>query len=56
MSIDDISNSIEDAMKQNLDILIDKGTVGKYQISGMSDGIEYVAGFKNGRIGKFYPK
>ncbi|EOI3446268.1 RHS repeat-associated core domain-containing protein, partial [Cronobacter turicensis] len=56
MSIDDISNAIEDVMKQNRDILIDKGTIGKYQITGVSDGIEYVVGFKNGRIGQFYPK
>ncbi|EOI3549576.1 EndoU domain-containing protein [Cronobacter dublinensis] len=56
MSIDDISDAIEDVMKQNRDVLIDKGTAGEYQITGVSDGVEYVVGFKNGRMGQFYPK
>lgn len=56
MSIDDISNAIHDVMKQNRDILIKKGTTGMYQITGSYNGIEYVLGLKNGRVGQFYPK
>ena len=56
MTIDDISFAIEDIMKQNREALINKGAVGKYQITGLTNGVEYVFGFKNGRIGQFYPK
>jgi RHS repeat-associated protein len=56
LSIEDVSNSIYEVMKQNRDILTKKGSKGMYQITGSVDGIEYVVGLKNGRIGQFYPK
>lgn len=56
MSIGDVSNAISEVMKQNRDLLIQKGSKGMYQITGTVDGVEYVLGLKNGRIGQFYPK
>jgi Glu-tRNA(Gln) amidotransferase subunit E-like FAD-binding protein len=56
MSIDDITNAIHDIMKQNRDTLIERGTKGMYQIKGTYNGADYVVGFKNGRIGQFYPE
>ncbi|WP_160647841.1 RHS repeat-associated core domain-containing protein [Chengkuizengella marina] len=56
LSVDYITEAIQSVMKQNRNVLIDKGTTGQYQITGVVDGIEYVVGFKNGRVGQFYPK
>ncbi|MCK4258508.1 MAG: EndoU domain-containing protein [Halanaerobiales bacterium] len=56
MSIDNISDAIHHIMKQNRNILIEKGTKGRYQIEGTYSGINYIVGFKNGRVGQFYPK
>lgn len=56
MSIDDVSDAVHEVMKQNRDTLINKGTTGMYQITGTVDGIDYVVGLKNGRVGQFYPK
>ncbi len=55
MSINDITDAIGSVMKQNRDTVISKGSVGKFQISGQYKGQDYVVGFKNGRIGQFYP-
>jgi len=55
MKVGDITDAVENVMKQNRDTLIKKGTVGKYQISGQYQGQDYVVGFKNGRVGQFYP-
>ncbi|WP_233281671.1 RHS repeat-associated core domain-containing protein [Pseudomonas tructae] len=56
LSIKDVSNVVRDVMQQNRGVLTNKGTVGKYQISGTSNGVEYVVGFNNGRVGQLYPK
>ena len=56
MTIEDISNYIGDIMKQNRNILIEKGTVGMYQIEGTINNVTYVVGFENGLIGQFYKK
>ncbi|QUI20894.1 hypothetical protein HZI73_00585 [Vallitalea pronyensis] len=56
MSVDDVSDAIHDIMKQNRDTLINKGTKGMYQIKGTYNGTDYVIGFKNGRVGQFYPE
>jgi hypothetical protein len=56
MSTDDITNAIHDIMKQNRDTLIERGTKGMYQIKGTYNSVDYVVGFKNGRIGQFYPE
>ena len=56
MTIEDISNYIGDIMKQNRNILIEKGTVGMYQIEGTINNVTYVVGFKNGLIGQFCKK
>ncbi|EPG7576104.1 RHS repeat domain-containing protein [Providencia rettgeri] len=55
MKVSDITDAVENVVKQNRDTLIKKGTVGKYQISGQYQGQDYVVGFKNGRVGQFYP-
>uniref|UniRef100_UPI0023ED77F6 RHS repeat-associated core domain-containing protein n=1 Tax=Photorhabdus aegyptia TaxID=2805098 RepID=UPI0023ED77F6 len=55
MSVNNVTDAIGDIMKQNRDTLISKGSIGKYQISGQYKGQDYVVGFKNGRIGQFYP-
>ncbi|MDE9430163.1 EndoU domain-containing protein [Xenorhabdus bovienii] len=55
MSTNDITDAIGNVMKQNRDTVISKGSVGKFQISGQYKGQDYVVGFKNGRIGQFYP-
>ena len=41
--------------KHNRDILIKKGTKGSYQIKASYNGAENMIGFKNVRIGQFYP-
>jgi len=56
MSIDDVSKAVGDVMKQNRSVLSNKGGLGQYQITGKSNGVEYVVGLKNGRVGQFYPK
>ncbi|MFK4568349.1 T7SS effector LXG polymorphic toxin [Enterococcus sp. UD-01] len=54
LSIDDIENVVESVMKQNRDLILKKGTTGMFQVSGKFNGVEYVIGFKNGRIGQLY--
>ncbi|WP_017551812.1 LXG domain-containing protein [Heyndrickxia coagulans] len=56
LSLEDISSIVQGVMQQNRKILIERGTVGSYQISGTVNGIEYIIGIKNGRIGQLYPK
>ncbi|WP_199872951.1 hypothetical protein [Inediibacterium massiliense] len=53
MSIDDVSDAVHEVMKQNRDTLINKGTTGMYQITGTANCVDYVVGFKNGRVGQF---
>ena len=56
MSIDDITNTISEVLKQNREKLIEKGTTGMYQVEGTVDGVEYVVGLNKGRVGQFYKK
>ncbi|PED70611.1 hypothetical protein CN680_23875 [Bacillus pseudomycoides] len=56
LSISDIQNIAGEVISKNRDIIISKGTKGMYQIEGKVDGITYIVGFKNGRIGQLYPK
>ncbi|PEF25713.1 hypothetical protein CON69_05710, partial [Bacillus pseudomycoides] len=56
LSISDIQNIAGEIISKNRDIIISKGTKGMYQIEGKVDGITYIVGFKNGRIGQLYPK
>ena len=55
MSIDDIKSAIHSVMKQNRNILIERGNIGMYQIKGSYGGVNFTLGLKNGRIGQFYP-
>jgi hypothetical protein len=55
-SIQDVSSVVRDVMRQNRGVLVGKGTVGKYQISSTSGGVEYVVGINSGRVGQLYPK
>ncbi|MCA4825772.1 MAG: RHS repeat-associated core domain-containing protein, partial [Serratia rubidaea] len=55
MSINDVSDAVSDIMKQNRDVLINRGSQGMYQIKGIHDGVEYTLGLNKGRVGQFYP-
>ncbi|QLY81941.1 hypothetical protein [Clostridium intestinale] len=56
MSIDDITDTISEVLKQNREMLIKKGTNGMYQIEGTINGVTYVVGLNKGRVGQFYKK
>ncbi|WP_444962350.1 hypothetical protein [Nocardiopsis sp. M1B1] len=55
MSIDDVVDAIGQVMDQEKEELIEKGSLGMYQISGEVDGEKFQLGLKNGRVGQFYP-
>lgn len=55
MSIDDITEAIGAVLRQNRDTLLRRGTNRMYQIQGSHDGVRYVLGINNGRVGQFYP-
>lgn len=55
LSITDIQDIAGQVINQNRDTIIANGTTGMYQIEGVVDGIKYVLGFNNGRIGQLYP-
>ena len=54
MSIDKVTATIQEIMRQNKDVLIKRGTKGMYQIRGTVNGIEYVLGINKGRISQLY--
>jgi len=56
LSVDDVADIAEEVMRQNRDKLIQLGTTKAYQIEGTVDGVEYVVGINNGRVGQLYPK
>ncbi|MFI1166891.1 polymorphic toxin-type HINT domain-containing protein [Streptomyces sp. NPDC020801] len=56
MSVEDVQNAIGEVMKQNRDVLMQRGSKGMYQISGEVNGVEYVLGMNRGRVGQLYPK
>ncbi len=56
LSISDIQRIAGEVITQNRGIISQKGTNGMYQIEGVVDGIDYVVGINNGRIGQLYPK
>ncbi|HAK74514.1 MAG TPA: hypothetical protein DCP36_14940 [Sporomusaceae bacterium] len=56
MSIDDVINVAEQVLQQNRNTIVNKGTNGMYQIEGIVDGVEYVLGLNNGRVGQLNPK
>ncbi|MFD1116916.1 RHS repeat-associated core domain-containing protein [Sphaerisporangium aureirubrum] len=56
MSVEDVTKAIGAIMRQNRSVLLQKGTSRTFQITGKINGITYVLGIKNGRIGQFYPK
>jgi hypothetical protein len=53
-TISDIVYGIKEVIKQNREILIEKGTNNMYQIDGMIRNVKYRVGFDYGRIGQFY--
>ncbi len=55
MSINDVTDAITAVMKQNREVLVNRGSQGMYQIQGIHDGVEYTLGLNKGRIGQFYP-
>ena len=56
MSIEDITNTVIEVLKQNRGTLIQKGTKGMYQVEGTVDGLDFVVGLNKGRVGQFYKK
>lgn len=55
MSIEEVQTALKDVLYQNRDVLATKGTRGMYQVTGNYNGVDYVLGVKNGRVGQFYP-
>lgn len=55
MSVDDVQGAIGDVMRQNRDTLARRGSNGMYQVRGNVNGVDYVLGVNNGRVGQFYP-
>ncbi|MDN3954537.1 ribonuclease YeeF family protein [Sporolactobacillus laevolacticus] len=56
MTLNDITNTIGEVLKQNREKLIEKGSVGMYQVEGTVNGVNYVVGLNKGRVGQFYKK
>jgi RHS repeat-associated protein len=54
MTTRDIENAITVVISQNRDLILRNGTRGAYQIRGQIDGVTFVVGFNEGRIGQFY--
>ena len=54
MSVDDVQTAIGDVARQNRDQLMEIGS-GTGQVQGTVNGVEYVLGVRDGRIGQFYP-
>ncbi|HRJ53115.1 MAG TPA: DUF4157 domain-containing protein [Candidatus Thiothrix moscowensis] len=55
LSIDDVADAIQSIMNQNRDELLRIGTTRAGQITGQWNGIRYVLGVNQGRVGQFYP-
>lgn len=54
LTITNIQNIVGEDISQNRQKIIERGTVGMYQIEGTVNGMKYVIGFNNGRIGQLY--
>ncbi|WP_299403679.1 polymorphic toxin-type HINT domain-containing protein [Acaryochloris sp. IP29b_bin.148] len=54
-SIDEITNSITEVLKQNPERVADIGANGVGQMKGIVNGVEYTLGLYKGHIGQFYP-
>ncbi|RSM60319.1 hypothetical protein DMB66_24705 [Actinoplanes sp. ATCC 53533] len=55
MSVEDVQSAIGSVMRQNRDTLVQRGGRGMYQVQGNVNGVDYVLGVNNGRVGQFYP-
>ncbi len=51
----DIQNIVGEVISQNRQQIIEQGT-GWGQVKGTVNGVVYVIGFNNGRIGQLYPE
>ncbi|NNC04962.1 hypothetical protein HJC10_19145 [Corallococcus exiguus] len=56
MSFEDVIRAIEAVLQQNRARMVGRGTRGMYQLRGTVDGVEYVLGLNQGRVGQFYPR
>lgn len=54
LSIDDIQNIVGSVINQNRQVIANRGSKGMYQVTGKVNGIDYVVGFNNGRVGQLY--
>lgn len=55
MNVDDVQRAIGDVMRQNRDTLARLGSNGMYQVRGNVNGVDYVLGVNNRRVGQYYP-
>ncbi|NBD09735.1 hypothetical protein [Corallococcus silvisoli] len=56
MNFEDVIRSIEAVLQQNRERMVGRGTRGMYQLTGVVDGVEYILGLNQGRVGQFYPR
>lgn len=55
MTVKNVADVVDSVLKQNRETLMRRGTLGRYQIRGTVDGVDYVLGTKRGRVGQLYP-
>ncbi|OJE17824.1 hypothetical protein A9490_13685 [Bacillus thuringiensis] len=55
LTVMNIMNIIKGVLDQNRTELTKKGGNGMYQISGTVNGVKYILGINNGRVGQLYP-
>ncbi|MEJ7713450.1 MAG: hypothetical protein WKF84_27305 [Pyrinomonadaceae bacterium] len=55
-SMEEVKNAISAVLKQNREVLIQRGTNSIHRVRGTYNGQEYVLGIDKGRIGQFYSK
>ncbi|WP_375755335.1 hypothetical protein [Corallococcus exercitus] len=56
MGFEDVIRAIEAVLQQNRERMVGRGTRGMYQLRGTVDGVEYILGLNQGRVGQFYPR
>jgi len=54
ITIPEIVKIIKQVIKQNRKLILKQGTNNFYKIDGVINGLKYIVGFDNGRIGQFY--
>ncbi|MCW8129161.1 MAG: hypothetical protein KIS92_02145 [Planctomycetota bacterium] len=55
-SVEEVVDIIESVLKQNRETILKKGTRGIYAVEGEVNGVKYIIGLNNGRVGQFYAR